>query len=509
MRITFHKALRPSKYYFLLPSTILITIAVTAISISWPWYGLALVAASILAVGSLYLLRHPWTAFYAYLFLLAPHVLLMAILLVVVGLPANIVKVISAWKEAVLLLLLFGVLLRFVQRSRFVLSLPDFLIVFYTGYVVIAALFALYHKTPLIALAYGVRDALLPMLVYFVGRSLSFDEGTAQRIFRMVLIATALFSGLGIIERFFVPIEWHVAVGIPRYFRELLGTPYPEWLLGLPYNYWTSANSGSIRRAVSVYGSSQGLATAFLFLFPFCIYGLLKRSLAEHRFATITFVLAIIALTLTFTRFTIVVCLFLLFLAGILGNRRARNIVAISVVIVGVAFIGIFVVSSDVRLLIINTITFEDHSSSRRLVVWADALRQIVEQPFGSGIGVVGQTSFRFETRVLNIEGQYSKVGVELGIVGLLIYISILAATSMYLMRAAYRTKASYHHALFFALSLCFIGLAMNAATTEWHNAPALVYPAWWLAGTCVAHAARQATTLKKSSPDTRELPKL
>lgn len=445
------------------------------------------------------LLLQPWHYFKLYLYLLPPHVLLMSLLLVAVGLPAGIVKGVSAWKEITLLGLLVIMLFQLIQKPSVVITFPDLAALLFGAYVSVFALVAFAWQTPVSVLLYSLRDMLLPILVYFVGRSQTFSEARAKDVYQMVVHVALVVSALGIAEWLLVPTRWHVLLGIPRYFQELLGITYPSYLLGLPENYWTSGNSGSIRRAVSVFGSSQAFALSYLLFFPICMYGAFSNSLSRQRIARAALLLSFVALCLSFTRYTIAVCVVLAVLAAMLTNRRARRAVIFSAVVIGCLLIVFLFVSSRFRLLVVNTITFEDHSSSSRLAVWATTLEMIAEQPYGYGLGMVGQTAARFQRMMTPIEGQYSKIGVELGIPGLLAYIGVLVSISMYTLRTAYRATLPYQKGLCFGLGLTCIGLAINSVTTEWHNNPALVYPAFWLAGACVGISTERAHAAPES----------
>lgn len=433
---------------------------------------------------SLSLLR-PWHYFKFYLYFLPPHVLLMSILLVLVGLPAGIIKGISAWKDLSLLFLLAVVLLQMLQQPSAVIKLPDLAAMLYSAYVSIFALLALIYQAPLSVLLYSLRDMLLPVFVYYVGRAQSLPEARAKDVLRLVMNVALAVSAIGIFEWLFVPTHWHAVVGIPRYFKELLGITYPQYLLGLPENYWTSANSGSMRRAVSVYGSSQGFALSYLLFFPICLYCAFSQALARRK-ARLALLLSFVALCLTFTRFTITICVVLAIITALLANQRTRRAIIWSSVVFGVLLVILVVLSSDLRTLVINTITFKDHSSSSRLAVWAGAVQMIAVQPFGYGLGKVGQTAARFQNMMIPIEGQYSKIAVELGVLGLLAYLGLLISISTYTLWTAHRTVFPFQKGLCFSIGLTFIGLIINSLTTEWHNNPALVYPTFWLAGACI-----------------------
>lgn len=467
-------------------------VAVASVLLLGPWslavVGLLLAGAILVAIA-----LRPWLGFLAYVVLLAPHVLLMSLLYGVVGLPAGLVRAVSAWKEALLLLLLLGAVARIALRSRHVVTLPDIIITVYALWVLLVGLLTLVRGIGIVSLLYGLRDALLPILVYAVGRSLLLSEAQARWVLRLLLVVGLALAAIGIIERQFIPTEWHVRAGIPLYYREILGFQTFDYLFGLPANYWTSANSGLLRRAVSVYGSSQPFALSFLMFLPVAGYLALRRDLPERRLAMFTLVVMLVGLALTITRFTIVICLAQLLLIGLLLSQRARRLAVGILAVASVAMLITVVVVPPVRVLVINTITFQDHSSAERLRIWGATLQLIASNPTGYGLAVTGQTATRFGGTIINIEGQYSKIGVEQGLIGLLFYIGILAASSMYLLRAAARSQRPYLVALSVALAVAIVGLAVNSMTTEWHNSIALVYPLLWMLGACVATLAREA----------------
>jgi hypothetical protein len=433
----------------------------------------------------------PWHFFALYLFLLPPHILLMTILLVHLGLPAPVVKGISAWKEVILLFLLAAALWRLV-RAPLRLAFPDWLVILYGLYVLGVGAISYAEGQGTIVLLYGLRDLLLPVLVYGVGRSLFLSERRARQVFRWLVGAALLFSITGILERFFIPTAAHVAFGLPRYYGELLNLAYPEFYLGLPENFWTSANAGRIRRAVSVYGSSQGFALSYLLLLPPLLYTLVTRELREHRLAPLLLAVAMIALFLTITRFTIAISIGLLGVTMLVSSRGARRLAAYATALILGAFVLLLLFSSSARMLATSTLTFQDHSARTRLIVWQRTVETVAQQPFGHGIGRVGQTAARLDDQAAPLvptEGQLSKIVVELGLQGLLLYLGLLLSISLFLARAAAAAGTPYIRGLCFASALTFLGLAANSLMTEWHNSPALVYPAWWLAGACMATA--------------------
>lgn len=467
------------------------SVAVGLLATVAPLVALALPALLLVGLGALYLLARPWTLFGLYLFALAPHVLFMALLLDKVGLPAAAVKGISAWKEGTLLLLLAYAGWRLLHaRGR--ATLPDLFAGLYVVVNVLDLGFSLLRGSPMSLLLYGLRDHLLPVLLYAAGRAIPFGEARARTIFRWILGASLLYSVIGFIEWRFFSVTLHVDLGIARYYRELLGIDYGSYYQGLPPNYWRSTGGGLVRRAASVFGSSQSFALSYLLFLPASIYGLFATRLREHRLSIVVFALSMLGLWITITRFTILVGIGLIVLGGLIMSARARQLVWRGLGVMAVGLLLTILLSETTRSLFLEAVTFREHSAANRFGIWAQTLRVVAEQPLGYGIGAVGQTAARFvDARfiLVGIEGQFSKIAVELGVPGLFSYLVFLLGTAAFLFASYQRVHVPYTRGLFFMTFLTIMGLIANALTTEWHNSVALVYPAFWLAGSCVTTA--------------------
>jgi len=102
---------------------------------------------------------------------------------------------------------------------------------------------------PLVAELLGIRQSVLFFLIYFVGRSmpdLADDPKTVRAIIALVVVTCLI----GVTERFLVPPEGLVALGVASYFQNFLdataltvGNEY-----GLPTNYWIGIGGHLVRR---------------------------------------------------------------------------------------------------------------------------------------------------------------------------------------------------------------------------------------------------------------------
>lgn len=181
---------------------------------------------------------------------------------------------------------------------------------------------------PFVSELLGFRQSLLFLLAYFLGRAmpqLADDPVVVTRL--QVLVAVTCV--LGILERFLLPPEGLVALGVASYFQDFLNatavTVGNEY--GLPTNYWVGVGGHMVRRAGSVYLGGQGFAIPFLLFFPMAVVWALPR---EHRtfWRVLTLLLLAAGLFLTLTRMTIIVA-FIQLTLFILVRRRPEWTVAL------------------------------------------------------------------------------------------------------------------------------------------------------------------------------------
>ena len=140
-----------------------------------------------------------------------------------------------------------------------------------------------------------------------------------------------------------------------------------------------------------------------------------------------------------------------------------------------------------------STTTLED-PNELRLRFWQESLDAAVEQPFGYGPGTAGLASIRNTEQgtVLN-ENYYLQILHEVGVIGLLLFLAILAVTAYLLLKAYYQAD----NLLALALFAAFAGLLLtNFLVHIWAN-EAVAYTFWGLVGLSAL-----STTRKHFAPD-------
>src|SRR5262249_55359961 len=251
---------------------------------------------------------------------------------------------------------------------------------------------------------------------------------------------------LGLVDMYAVSINWWRTNGVIDYFHRHLGYDYHGTgtrtepggaVYGLPENFIYNVGNDKpfLRRLASTFLSP--LASRHLFVLPLLI------GLRARRLAAALAVVAAAGLLFTFSRSSLVALAGALVVLAIL-RRRPQELAAAAVVIavaVGWAHLfpkigptgrftkadlayqhaqaksggptGKFTAASE------NEPSLHEHWTSLK-----DGVRAMAHHPQGYGLGNVGQTASRTGTPLKAGESNYTELGVELGILGSLLWIA-------------------------------------------------------------------------------------
>ena len=99
---------------------------------------------------------------------------------------------------------------------------------------------------------------------------------------------------------------------------------------------------------------------------------------------------------------------------------------------VGVTIIFSFIIytlyfaSEDMYFFVLDTLTFENASSLGHLIEWLEAIESMIDSPQGIGLAMSGNGNGVDNDNSVGGENQFLIFGVQMGILGLILYISLL-----------------------------------------------------------------------------------
>jgi len=427
------------------------------------------------------------TGLLAFVWLLPFHIVVMAFLFGGLGVPGPVVRVLAAWKEALIAVLVAATALRLILGSgeRTPIQWLD-VAIFGLGLVsliyLIGAGFWFGVELPVGARLYGLRDAVYFSLLYFVGRATP-DVVRHERVLKALFLVGVITSCIAVIERLVVTPQMLVLLGAAEYFQDFLGAtlftadnPY-----GLPVNYWVMIGSRLVQRAGSTYLSSQGFAIPFLVIVPAATVWLVDKQRSTA--AKLGYAVLWLGLLLSITRMTIVACL--LQALTIAAMRRRWEVVTTVGVAFAVAFGVGLVLVPGLATYVWETLTWQSASSLSHSDDWMEGIGNALRYPFGAGLGVADQTAVRFALDPLAGDNQYLKYAVEMGILGVGLHLATMGGAVVAGIRGAQAGRGvTGDYGIVVAATA--LGILFNAITAVVFNSMMLTYVFFWLLGSLV-----------------------
>jgi hypothetical protein len=419
-------------------------------------------------------LRRPVWVLHALIVGLALHNVVVA-LLWRAGVRGTALTVVSAWKDVLLL-----VALALVVRARgglpFKGTFADWLALAFGVLVVVYGLLPqswlggyATHKGVL----YAARHDLLPVGAYFLGRGLDLTQQERARLCHTVLAVAAFVAAFGLIDVYAVPLSWWRPVG--GWFHDQLGLDY-FGLSKLPENFVYNAGNGVVfRRLTSTFLSP--LATSYLLVVALFFVPL------RRRWGQALALLLFVALLFTHTRSALLALAGGLVLLALVRRSLRPLLYAVVVAVLGFAFVKSYDhigprthftktelaqqeqnaklhhgVSNDPTA--VNEASTSEHWQALR-----EGVRTVVHHPWGFGLGNSGVTAVRTHITPKAGESTYTELGVELGLLGALVFV----AWSLALLRLTFVRRpwfgAAFAAVLFLGLQTDVIGVPWIAVT--------------------------------------------
>ncbi len=440
--------------------------------------------------------RRPIAALYLFLVGLAAHNIVMS-LLWGVGVRGSSLELISAWKDILLAVAVARVALDGLRARR----LPfrpgpiDLLALAFAALVLVYAVIpqsALGGQAGGSAIMHAIRHDLVPVVAFLLGRALGITAERVRSIAWTMLGAAAAVAGFGLIEEYTVSVGWWHRSGAVGYFDKQLGFDY-HGPGGMPENFaFNTGHNHLYRRLISTFVSP--LAAGYMLVVSLLVAPLrrLALPLAALAFAGLVFTISRSALTGL--------------VAGLIVLAVARGElwpVALAVVVIGVG-IGFdrtythlapttHFLPSEIKQQEENAkkhpgaktqlFSFNEPSWRSHLTNLRDGLSTVVHHPQGYGLGNAGATAQRFGVQLKAGESNYTEIGVETGLLGMLVFVAWNLALLAGLVGRAWREPPGAVRDAAAGVAAALAAILLIAVQTDAYGIPWLGYCLWWLAG--------------------------
>lgn len=389
-----------------------------------------------------------------------------------------VVAVFQYLKELILLLgvISFVLFQRDVFGYGFKLNLIDKLFLGFVGLAVLYLFLPLGEATFINKLLY-LKNTLLMALVYFLGRNTTLKGKEISRLFRCIMIVAIAAFVLNVIEKA-VGIHFQQFTGYALYNYAINGME-PSGNYGLT---WTFETQTTGMRLASFFSDPLELASACLMGFSVGLIWYLTTKREEASFYLFVMLATVGSLFFSSSRAAFAAFFIMVFFIAVVF-KLYRLLALGAVVFVLFGLYVLFLASDDFYYFVYDTISFQNASSVGHVLEWVMGLESMISNPFGIGLAMSGNSGSVEEELRVSGENQFLIYGVQLGVAGLILYLSILTFGISKALVVFRKSNVINHARIAFVAAATKFGLLLPLFTA---NAELYLYVSlmtWWMLG--------------------------
>jgi len=333
-------------------------------------------------------------------------------------------------------------------------------------------------EVPFLTKASYFKGMLLPGLAYFLGRNTVFDERELSRFFSMIFIVAILAFAVNLMEQFVLQAHIQQHTGYALY-NQVINDTYPTGNFGLS---WTFETQALTKRLASFFADPLELASSVLLGFAAGLIWFLTSKREEGFPYLVVMLCSMGSLFFSSSRSAFGGFFIMLFFIAVIFKLYRLILFGFSLVIAFVIFV-VFFASDDFYYFVIDTLTFQNASSVGHVVEWVIALESMIENPFGVGLAMSGNSGSVTDEVRIGGENQFLIYGVQLGFIGMFLYILILGFSISRSIRVFRLTENVMTARLAFTAAAVKTGLLFPLFTANAELFAYVNWITWWMVG--------------------------
>ncbi|MBD3747878.1 MAG: hypothetical protein IE931_00130 [Sphingobacteriales bacterium] len=332
------------------------------------------------------------------------------------------------------------------------------------------------------------------VLVYFAGRLYPFDKIEMKRFFLYILVLAVIAGAVVLIEAITYQ-HLQTLTGYADYNFYYFNFE-PSGHFGLS---WTFESAGGFKRFGSIFANPLEHAAATLIALSVlaAFYTSEDYHFKPDTFGMFALFATLVSITFAFSRSSLVSYFLLIYAYGWITKKKYINKTIHFLVIVGLSYFLYILIkglyeNNGLLEVIVNTFNFTDPSSIGHVVEWMQGLTAIYQHPLGLGLGTSGRIGGSLGENVGG-ENQFIIIGVQVGIIGLMLYFGIF-------IQLIKKSKYWYYRLSGKEKMLCLVIFLMKIAfiipmlTSEVDTSSYISYMTWFLTGIFINMIANKET---------------
>ena len=322
-------------------------------------------------------------------------------------------------------------------------------------------------------------------LLYFIGKLLPMNNLNIRNVFYSIIILTIIAIFIQQLEVFFNQ-HLQTITGYTSY-NQKVNLLYPSGSYGLTMTFETDFGS---KRFASFFNDPLDFAISLLMCLSIVLAWISYDAYTiPNKYKWLVVVIILWALYKTFSRASMLGAVTILYTYAILTKKKLLlRSIYFSIILTIVVFY--FFATLKFKGYVYDTIDLRESSSLGHLISWVTGLDNIIQQPFGLGLGSSGLYAFG-DGLGIGGESQPIFMGVQTGAISMLLYLITYFGILIVAAKNWKRLTESYKM-LGFAIVLMKIGFIIPMLTSYFESFLYLSYVTWVLTGILINHISCQ-----------------
>ena len=333
-------------------------------------------------------------------------------------------------------------------------------------------------EVPFLTKASYFKGILLPGLIYFLGRNTVFENGEISRFFSMIFMVAILAFGLNLMEQFVLQAHIQQHTGYALY-NQVINDTYPTGNFGLS---WTFETQALTKRLASFFADPLELASSVLFGFAAGLIWFLTSKREDGFPYLVVMLCSMGSLFFSSSRSAFGAFFIMLFFIAVIFKLYRLILFGLSLITAFVIFV-VFFASEDFYYFVIDTLTFQNASSVGHVLEWITAIESMIENPLGVGLATSGNSGTVTDEVRIGGENQFLIYGVQLGFLGMILYILLLGFSISRSIRVFRQTENLMTARIAFTAAATKTGLLLPLFTSNAELFSYVNWLTWWMVG--------------------------
>lgn len=339
------------------------------------------------------------------------------------------------------------------------------------------------------------KNILLLGLLYFLGRNMVLKELNIKAIASLIFFIGILAFIVNIFE-YLTYTHLQTYTGATLFSEDIAGTEM-SGSYGLA---WTFETSSGQKRFGAFFTSPLELASSVLLTFSTAVILYINSIKVEKWKYFFIACCALFSLLFTVSRAPFVGLFLQIFFIALLF--KLYRLITVGLLLGALAFLYfILFASPDMKLFVYETISFQNPSSLGHLIEWFDGIESMINFPLGIGLAMSGNAGGVDDSIKVGGENQFIIFGVQFGILGLVLYCTLIILSISYSIKAYKSARDAEEKVIPFIAASVKFGMLLPLVTS---NAELFLYISllsWWMVGYSVSLYSRNKVLLREGLP--------